>query len=168
MNGQKQWKCQFLLIANTKSNWMAIKIKLLLVNEFMFRLNHRHHYPIPYHFTSEIVFHPSPLSEDTKLKLSTNMNAKGRVQNYNRIACNVKTVLNPYPWILGKKSKPRDHHRVCFAGKNPERSIEKICICFRAVDFFSKNDARPRSQKMAYIFVQHGIFPLILAYAIWN
>ena len=50
--------------------------------------------------------------------------------------------------------------------KNPEGSIEKICICFCAVDFFSKNDARPRSQKMAYIFVQHGIFPLILAYAI--
>ena len=55
-----------------------------------------------------------------------------------------------------------------FGKKNPERSIEKICICFCALDLFSRNDAQSRSQKMAYIFVQHGIFSLIWAYAIWN
>ena len=38
-------------------------------------------------------------------------------------------------------------------------------LCF---GFFSGKRARWRSQKMAYIFVQHGIFPHILAYAIWN
>ena len=36
----------------------------------------------------------------------------------------------------GKKSKTRDHHRACFADKNPELSIELICICFCALDFF--------------------------------
>ena len=53
-----------------------------------------------------------------------------------------------------------------FCGKNPERSIELICmfLCFG----FSGNDARLWSQKMIYIFVQRRIFPLILAYAIWN
>ena len=68
----------------------------------------------------------------------------------------------------GKKSKTRDRDRACFAEKNPERSLASICILFRALDFFSGKRARLRSQKMAYIFVQHGIFPLILAYAIWN
>ena len=76
--------------------------------------------------------------------------------------------LNPYPWIVEKKSKTRDHHRASFTEKNPERSIESIWIFFRALEFFSGNRARSRSQNMAYIFVQHGIFPLILAYAIWN
>ena len=50
--------------------------------------------------------------------------------------------------------------------KNPERSMKKICICFCALDFFSGKHSRSRSQKMAYIFVQHGISALILAYAI--
>ena len=67
-----------------------------------------------------------------------------------------------------KKSKTQDRDRACIPKKNPERSIESICICFHALDFFSGKHARSRSQKMAYIFVQHGIFPLILAYAIWN
>ena len=47
--------------------------------------------------------------------------------------------FNPYPWILEKKSKTRDHHRACLAEKNPERSIELICICFCALDFFLEN-----------------------------
>ena len=38
-----------------------------------------------------------------------------------------------------KKSKTRDRHRACFRGKNPERSIEKICICFCALDFFPED-----------------------------
>ena len=78
----------------------------------------------------------------------------------------------PYPWIMGKKSKTRNRHRARFAEKNPERSIESICICSCALEFFSGNHARSRSQKMAYniwyIFVQHNIFPHILAYAISN
>ena len=41
-----------------------------------------------------------------------------------------------------KKSKTRDRDRECFAEKNPERSIESICICFCAADFFSGNHAR--------------------------
>ena len=52
--------------------------------------------------------------------------------------------LNPYPWILEKKFKSRDRHRAPFE--------EKMVTV----------------PKMAYIFVQHGIFTLILAYAIWN
>ena len=79
---------------------------------------------------------------------------------------NTKQALNPYPWIL-KKSKTPDHHRACFAEKNPERSIEKICIYFCALHFFQKTRSAT-VPKMAYIFVQHGIFPLILAYAIWH
>ena len=48
-------------------------------------------------------------------------------------------------WLLililesSKQSKTRDHHRACFAEKNPERSIKKICICFCALDFFPEN-----------------------------
>ena len=40
-----------------------------------------------------------------------------------------------------------------------------MLLCF---DFFPGKHARLRSQKMAYICGQHGIFPLILAYAIRN
>ena len=43
-----------------------------------------------------------------------------------------------------------------------------ICICFFPLYNFSINDARWWSRKMAFIFVQRGIFPLILAYAIWS
>ena len=52
-------------------------------------------------------------------------------------------VLNPYPWIL-EKSKMRDHHRACFAKKNPERNIMLpvlnhlyMVLCFRI--FFRKS-----------------------------
>ena len=37
--------------------------------------------------------------------------------------------LNPYPWILEKKSKTRDRHRARLAGKNSERSIASfVCV----------------------------------------
>ena len=39
---------------------------------------------------------------------------------------------NLYPLSVnpGKKSLTRDYHRACFVEKNPERSIESICLCF--------------------------------------
>ena len=54
-----------------------------------------------------------------------------------------------------------------FYGKNPERSVATF-VYVSVLWIFSGNRARLRSQKMAYIFVQHGIFPHILAYAISN
>ena len=76
--------------------------------------------------------------------------------------------FNPYPWILETNPKRGTiTERVSREKKNPERSIEKISICFCALDFFQKTRS-VMVRKMAYIFVQHGILPLILAYAIRN
>ena len=55
-----------------------------------------------------------------------------------------------------------------FCGKKSRAQRCIICICSCALEIFSGKRARWRSQKMAYIFVQHGILPHILAYAIWN
>ena len=52
-----------------------------------------------------------------------------------------------------------------FRKKNPERGVASF-VYFSVLWIFFRNDARSRSQKMTYIFVQHDIFPLILAYAI--
>ena len=68
--------------------------------------------------------------------------------------------INPYPWILEKRSKTRDRSRARFP--------EKIQSAVWHHGFFSGKRGRWQSQKMANIFVQHGIFALILAYAIWN
>ena len=74
--------------------------------------------------------------------------------------------LNPYPWILEKNPKRGTVTERVLRKKNPERSIASFCICSHVLEFFSGKRARWRSQKMAYIFVQHGIFPHTLAYAI--
>ena len=47
--------------------------------------------------------------------------------------------FNLYPWILEKKIQNAGPWPRVFCGKNPERSIKSICICFCAVDFFRKS-----------------------------
>ena len=79
-----------------------------------------------------------------------------------------KVGFNPYPRILGKNPKCGTVTERVLREKNPERSVASFCICSHVLEFFSGKRARWRSQKMAYIFVQNGIFPHILAYAIWN
>ena len=67
----------------------------------------------------------------------------------------------------GKKSKTRDHDRACFPKKI--RSVAShhlyMFLCF---GIFFRKARSVTIQKMVYIFVQHGIIPHILAYAIWN
>ena len=46
-----------------------------------------------------------------------------------------------------KKSRTRDRDRARFPGKNPDRSVASFFICFCALDIFSGNRARSRSQK---------------------
>ena len=73
--------------------------------------------------------------------------------------------VNPYPRILEDKSKTRDSARF---QKSLKRSIASICICFCALELFSRKRARWRSQDKTYIFVHCRIFCLILAYTIYN
>ena len=74
----------------------------------------------------------------------------------NEILNSLKMSLNPYRWILGK-------NQVHFLKK----SRSSICICFYAMDFFF--EAAPGDGlKNGIYFYQRGIFPLILAYVIWN
>ena len=54
-----------------------------------------------------------------------------------------------------------------FYGKKIQSALHQFVYVSVLWSFFRKH-ARLRSQKMAYIFVQRRIFPLILAYAIWN
>ena len=76
--------------------------------------------------------------------------------------------INPYPWIL-KKPKTRDYHHACFVEKKSRaQHWENFCICFCALNSIFQKTRSARVPKMAYIFVQFGIFPLILAYAIWK
>ena len=56
-------------------------------------------------------------------------------------------------WKYRRKFKTRDNHRARFAGKNQSTTLHH-CIRAEVVS------------KMVYIFVQRGIFPLVLAYAI--
>ena len=61
-------------------------------------------------------------------------------------------LFNPYPGIM-EKSKTWDRPRARFP-ENPERSIASFVYTDISV-------------QMAYIFVQRGTSPLILAYANW-
>ena len=53
-----------------------------------------------------------------------------------------------------------------FRGKKSRAQRCIICICSCALEFFFRKAHSVTVPKMAYIFVQHGIFPHILAYAI--
>ena len=90
-----------------------------------------------------------------------------------RLVVSPTLVFNPYPWILKKKIQnvgpsPSRGPSVFCGKKSRAQHLKKIFKKIWIWIFFSRKHARPRSQKMAYIFLQHGIFPLILAYAIWN
>ena len=90
--------------------------------------------------------------------LSYDANFKWHMPIWEEI-CRAEQKYMPFFW---------DRHRACFPGKKPKHgNIYKLMPRY-ALDFFSGKHARSRSQKMAYIFVQHGISSLILAYAIWN
>ena len=75
--------------------------------------------------------------------------------------------INPYPWIVEKNPKRGIVTERVLQKKNPERSIEKICM-FLCFGFTVRKTRSVTVPKTAYIFVQHGIFSLRLAYAIWN
>ena len=83
-----------------------------------------------------------------------------------------KTSKNSY-WKILKKWNPKRGiiiDRVYSGNKNLERIIASICIySFTGITMdFSGSRARWRFRKLAYIFVQCGTYPLILAYAISN
>ena len=65
-----------------------------------------------------------------------------------------------YRQILEKiqnRPKIRDLHRTRFPKKSEAKHWINLYTCFCALDF-SGNRARSRSQKLAYILVQNGIF----------
>ena len=94
-------------------------------------------------------------------KIDTNFGSWGCSQNY---------ISYPISLTLIRESRKSSPKR----GTVTERVFRKksraqhciICICFRALDYFFRKARSITVPKMAYIFVQHGIFPLILAYAI--
>ena len=71
--------------------------------------------------------------------------------------------LNPYPWIL-ENPEIENAERV-LQKKNPERSVVPF-VYVSVIRIFLRKLRSVMVPKIAYIFVQHRIFPHILAYAI--
>ena len=78
-----------------------------------------------------------------------------------------KSPLNLCPWILKKNPKCGTVTERVSRGKIQSAALHHLYM-FLCFGIFSGKRARWRSQKMTYIFVHRGIFPHILAYAIWN
>ena len=105
-------------------------------------------------------------SKDISRKKFTNVGNvtyhQGKLYDTISVQVGINPSMNP-----GKKSKTRDRHRACFPKKNQCVALHHF-VYVPVLWSFPGKQAHWRSQKMAYIFVQQGIFPLILAYAIWN
>ena len=75
-----------------------------------------------------------------------------------------KPMLNPYRRILGKKSKMGDLHRERSPRKNQSKALYQFV--YDSVLWIFPPEFVLWFQKLAYIFGQSGILPIILTYAI--
>ena len=72
----------------------------------------------------------------------------------------IRLAVNPYPWILEKKSKTRYHHRACFVEKIQSAALRHwyIFLCF---GIFFRKWRSVMVPKTAFIFVKRHISPYI-------